>query len=250
MDTSILQRIFQISETISSTSSFYGKIYSEEEIKTLTQKVITALLLSDPRESEPSYLDIGGFRTDNYTLDRDEKKLTIVQVVNEFPNLEGPTIGVKAFALSGLRRKKTRANAATSSVITDFNPVTIQTEITNDDASIRGTYEDYITSLVRRGEDNIDAFLLVKGSNISLKERFERQKIVGEIVIGMYNNMAESAYNKIDISHVNRMSNSEYQAYINNLVRNIRLASMSSARSLEERASEVKVPYDNIPYQR
>lgn len=250
-DATILQKIFDMGN-ISPQSTFYQDMYSEEEIALMSKKVVTALLLSDPNQRPPSFRDVISTHPITYVLQRaNNKNLTVYQVINEFPQLEGPTIGFKAFALSGIKRKTLTVDPPSLTAITGFTPVSIQSEISNDDARIRGQYESHVNRLIESGDENADVFMIIKSAtNLSQNEKDERQNMIGEIVVGKYNNSPQLVHQKIDSNDLVRMSRSEYQAYINRLIRDIRLASSSTAQSLENRASETKYAYESISYQR
>lgn len=247
----IMQKILALGD-ISTKSTFYQNMYNENQIAAFTKKVVTALLLSDSSQKLPTIANIGASQTLSYVVQRsNNKNLTVAQVINEFPALEGPTIGVKAFALAPLRRKKLSVNKPNTSLSFDFNPASIQTEITNDDAQTRGQYESQINNLIQSNDDNIDAFINVRNASyLSAKEKDVRINMIGEIVVGKYNSMPEFVHQKIDVQTLNSMTKSAYQAYINHLIRAIRLATSSANVLLESRAGEVKYPLESITYQR
>ena len=69
-------------------------------------------------------------------------------------------------------------------------------------------------------------------------------------MVGKFNNTPQLAHQKIDFNEISSMSRTSFQAYINRLISQIRLAESNAYTTLDARASEFKYPLETIAYQR
>jgi len=227
-------------------------MYSEEVIATLTKDIATALLLSDPGQNAPTPLNLEQPRYFIYTLKRaNDNNLTIAQVINEFPHLEGPSTTLKAFSLrpsKALTRKSLPTNSIELSTISDFNPFPIQTSISDEEAIVRGNIEQYVKELIENPSPAIQVFSILRSGNndkYSAAEQARYRQMIKEAIVGKYNNMFPLKQIRIDNLPGDIPG---LAAYLKSMVQEMHELKDAPSTSLDTRITETKHAIDTLAF--